>query len=110
MIELDSEQRQAIAQGQPVRIIDPVTHDAYVLVRAEEYARLAEHQSNPHSNNLIRTSRQRSSARNRRSGGTCPDCSWTDAIIGSGRRTTARSEWPSRGRRSTPIRNAFDGG
>ena len=41
MIELDSEQRQAIAQGQPVRIIDPVTHDAYVLVRAEEYARLA---------------------------------------------------------------------
>ena len=41
MIELDSEQRQAIARGQPVRIIDPVTHDAYVLVRAEEYARLA---------------------------------------------------------------------
>jgi hypothetical protein len=41
MIELDSEQRQAIAQGQPVRIVDPLTHDAYVLVRAEEYARLA---------------------------------------------------------------------
>jgi hypothetical protein len=41
MIELDPEQRQAIAQGQPVQIIDPLTHDAYVLVRAEEYARLA---------------------------------------------------------------------
>ena len=41
MIELNSEQRQAMAQGQPVQIIDPLTHDAYVLVRAEEYARLA---------------------------------------------------------------------
>ena len=41
MIELDSEQRQAIAQGQPVQIIDPLTHDAYILVRAEDYARLA---------------------------------------------------------------------
>jgi hypothetical protein len=42
MIDLDTEQQQAIAQGQPVRIIDPVTHDAYVLVRAEDYERLAE--------------------------------------------------------------------
>jgi hypothetical protein len=42
MIELDAEQRQAIAQGQPVQIIDPLTRDAYVLVRAEDYARLAE--------------------------------------------------------------------
>lgn len=42
MIELNPEQRQAVAQGEPVRIIDPVTHDAYVLVRAEVYARLAE--------------------------------------------------------------------
>jgi hypothetical protein len=40
MIELDPEQRQAIAQGQPVQIIDPLTHDAYVVVRAGEYARL----------------------------------------------------------------------
>ncbi len=40
MIELDPEQRQAIAQGQPVQIIDPATHDAYVLVRAEDYAHL----------------------------------------------------------------------
>jgi hypothetical protein len=41
MIELNSEQRQAMAQGQPVQIIDPVTHDAYVLVPAEVYARLS---------------------------------------------------------------------
>src|SRR5207244_584626 len=41
MIELNPEQRQAVAQGQPVRIIDPLTHDAHVLVRAAEYARLA---------------------------------------------------------------------
>jgi hypothetical protein len=40
MIELDPEQRQAIAQGEPVQIIDPLTHDAYVVVRAEDYARL----------------------------------------------------------------------
>jgi hypothetical protein len=30
-----------MAQGQAVRIVDPVTHDAYVLVPAEEYDRLA---------------------------------------------------------------------
>jgi hypothetical protein len=41
MIELNTEQRQAMAQGQPVRIIDPVTHDAYVVVPAAEYERLA---------------------------------------------------------------------
>jgi hypothetical protein len=41
MIELDPEQRQAMVQGQPVRIIDPLTQDAYVLVRADLYARLA---------------------------------------------------------------------
>ncbi len=41
MIELDPEQRQAVEQGEPVRIIDPLTHDAYVLVRADVYARLA---------------------------------------------------------------------
>ena len=44
MIELNAEQRQAIAQGQPVRVIDPATHDAYVVVRAEDYARLTEAQ------------------------------------------------------------------
>jgi hypothetical protein len=41
MIELNAEQRQAMAQGQPVRIIDPLTHDAYVLVRVAEYDHLA---------------------------------------------------------------------
>jgi hypothetical protein len=40
MIELSPEQRQAMAQGQPVHIVDSLTHDAYVLVRAEEYERL----------------------------------------------------------------------
>ena len=40
MIELNPEQRQAMAQGQPVRIVDPLTHDAYVLFRASDYARL----------------------------------------------------------------------
>jgi hypothetical protein len=42
MIELNPEQRQAMAQGEPVHIIDPESHDAYVLVPAEVYARLAE--------------------------------------------------------------------
>ena len=43
MVVLSPEQRQAIGEagGQPVPIIDPLTHDAYVLVRAEVYARLA---------------------------------------------------------------------
>jgi hypothetical protein len=40
VIELSPEQRQAMAQGQPVRIVDPLTHDTYVLVRDDEYARL----------------------------------------------------------------------
>jgi hypothetical protein len=40
MIELNSEQRQAMAQGEALRIIDPLTHDAYVLVRADEFERL----------------------------------------------------------------------
>ena len=42
MIELNPEQRQAMAQGQPVRIIDPLTQGAYVLVPAAEYERLAD--------------------------------------------------------------------
>ncbi len=41
MIELNAEQRQAMAQGEALHIVDPVTHDAYVLVPAEVYARLA---------------------------------------------------------------------
>jgi hypothetical protein len=47
MIELDPEQRQMVARGEPVRIIDPLTHDAYVVVRAEVYARLAASQPRP---------------------------------------------------------------
>lgn len=41
MIELSPEQRRAMALGEPVHIVDPVSHDAYVLVPAETYARLA---------------------------------------------------------------------
>jgi hypothetical protein len=41
MIELTPEQRAAIEAGRPVAIVDPVTHDDYVLIRAEEYERLA---------------------------------------------------------------------
>jgi hypothetical protein len=41
MIELNAEQRQAVAHGEPVRIVDPVTHYAYVLVRADIYERLS---------------------------------------------------------------------
>jgi hypothetical protein len=52
MIELNAEQRQAMAQGQPVRIIDPETHDAYILVPAVEYERLTgapqRHAGQPH--------------------------------------------------------------
>jgi hypothetical protein len=40
MIELNAEQRQAIAKGEPVRLVDPSTQDAYVLVRADVYASL----------------------------------------------------------------------
>ncbi len=43
MIELTPEQRQALEQknGEPVRVIDPSTHDAYVLMRAEVFERMA---------------------------------------------------------------------
>ena len=40
MIELSPEQRQAMAQGQPVRMVDPLTHDAYVVVSAAKYEHL----------------------------------------------------------------------
>jgi hypothetical protein len=43
MIELTPEQRQALdeQQGEPVRVVDPSTRDAYVLVRAEVFERMA---------------------------------------------------------------------
>jgi hypothetical protein len=37
MIELSAEQRRAIAQGEAVRIVDPLTQDALVLLRAEDF-------------------------------------------------------------------------
>jgi hypothetical protein len=42
MIELTSEQRQALLQSGdgPVRVIDPSTNRAFVLLREEEYERL----------------------------------------------------------------------
>ena len=73
MIELNPEQRQAVAQGEPVRIIDPLTHDAYVVVRAEVYARLAGTLPRPDENSP-RGSRPWCSARSGRTGGTCPNC------------------------------------
>ncbi len=40
MIELTPEQRQAVEQGEPVRIVDETTQGAYVLMRAEVYERM----------------------------------------------------------------------
>ena len=66
MVVLSPEQRRAIGEAgdQPVPIIDPVTHDAYVLVRAEVYERLAAvpqpraHQPNPEIPPMILRSQQ----------------------------------------------------
>jgi hypothetical protein len=43
MLELTPERRQALDKqsGAPVRILDPVTHDAYLLVREEVFERMA---------------------------------------------------------------------
>jgi hypothetical protein len=43
MIELTPEQRLALDEqcGKPVRVIDPSTHDAYVLLRVEVFERMA---------------------------------------------------------------------
>jgi hypothetical protein len=41
MIKLTPEQRQAVEQGEPVRLVDEATHEAYVLLREEVYERLA---------------------------------------------------------------------
>jgi hypothetical protein len=40
MIVLTAEQQQAIEQGQPVRVVDPLTQGAYVVVRAEVFDQL----------------------------------------------------------------------
>jgi len=41
MIELTPEQRRAVEQGEPVRVVDPTTHGAYVVVRAEVFEGIA---------------------------------------------------------------------
>jgi hypothetical protein len=45
MIELTEELRQAMQAHptEPVRLIDPATREAFVLLRAEDYDRLTEH-------------------------------------------------------------------
>jgi hypothetical protein len=40
MIELNAEQREAMARGLPVWIVEPETQDTYVLFRDADYARL----------------------------------------------------------------------
>jgi hypothetical protein len=42
MIELTPQQREALDeyQGEPVRVVDPVTRDAYLLVRADVFERM----------------------------------------------------------------------
>ena len=48
MIELNPEQRQAVAEGEAVRVVDPLTQDAYVVVRAEVFARMSSVPPRPH--------------------------------------------------------------
>ena len=46
-VSMTEELRQALAagRGEPVRVVDPATSEAYVLVPADEYARLSGEQS-----------------------------------------------------------------
>jgi hypothetical protein len=41
MIELTPQQRQAVEQGEPVRVVDQTTQGAYVLMRTEVFERMA---------------------------------------------------------------------
>ena len=75
MIELSAEQRQAIAQGEAVRIIDPLTQGAYVLLRAEDYECLlgispqpGDHPPNPEISPQMLRSQQK------HFGVICPSC------------------------------------
>jgi hypothetical protein len=45
MVVLSPEQRQAIGEagGQPVPIIDPETHQTYLIIKAEVFERLREY-------------------------------------------------------------------
>ena len=108
MIELSYEQRQAVSQGEPVRLVDPTTNEAYVLVRAEEYAPggiaarpFGTSQSgDPASGTLLATGVLARSARIAKG----PAESWE--VGGVPRRG---SEWSSRDRMSKPTKNASAG-
>jgi hypothetical protein len=47
MIELTEEQRQAVRGRSRPRLVDPQTKETYVLLRTEEYERLAEYDDSP---------------------------------------------------------------
>jgi hypothetical protein len=49
MIELTEQQRQAIRQqpGKPVQLVDPDTHQTFVLLQQEEYERLTDYDDSP---------------------------------------------------------------
>jgi len=49
MIELTEEMRKAVREqnGTPVRLVDPTTQEAFVLLRAEDYARLLDYDDSP---------------------------------------------------------------
>jgi len=49
MIELTEEMRKAVQEqtGTPVRLVDPTTQEAFVLLRAEDYDRLMDYDASP---------------------------------------------------------------
>ena len=49
MIELTEEMRTAMRQqnGKPVRLVDPVTQEAFFLLRADDYERLMDYDASP---------------------------------------------------------------
>ena len=49
MIELTEEMRKAVREqtGTPIRLVDPTTQEAFVLLRAEDYDRLTEYDASP---------------------------------------------------------------
>ena len=48
MIELTEAMQNAVREaGVPVRLVDPATGEAFVLLRAEDYERLTEYDASP---------------------------------------------------------------
>jgi hypothetical protein len=49
MVEQSAEQRKALAkhQGGPIRLVDPQTNEAFVLLQADEYNRLLDSDASP---------------------------------------------------------------